>query len=104
MDEAELGKRLFGAAERAAKQRGVRFGQGADGDIRFIADQAAREIAQLPAPEQKDKAAQAEHALERLVDAMVEATDEIPGYQKGIIGEKTLERAKIKLCPLWPIC
>lgn len=107
MDAATIELRLFAAAEASAKRQGMRLGHGADTDIRRYAKQAADQIAALSATDQQLKLAEGERAFVRLVEGMVEAAVEIPGYRESypdIIGEQTLAAAMAKLCPLWPIC
>jgi hypothetical protein len=105
MDAAAIETLLWTSAEGSAKQRGVRFGDGADGDVRGIASRAALEIAALSQSDQQKKIEQARQALDTLVTAMIEASKSIPNYrQDGVIGERTFQAAMSKLCPLWPIC
>lgn len=109
MDRVELAKLLVNAAENRARMHGVRLGEGADVDIRGFAQAGAQQlIAERPALEKYDPIiSSAAAAFERLIDDMMLAALEIPGYRErhpGIIGEDTLRRALSRLCPLFPIC
>jgi hypothetical protein len=102
MDAKETARRLFEAAVKRASKQGVRLGQGADAEIQRFARNAAELLFNEP-----DRFDEARVSFERLVDAMVVAAQELPGYAKahpGVIGEETLGRAMSKLCPLFPIC
>ena len=109
MDRDELTAVLLSAAQRRAAAHGVQLGEGADGDIRRLAesgaDQILRQLPQATAGHAMVK--DAESAFEKLIDEMVRATTEIEGYRTAhprTIGEETLKRALSKLCPLFPIC
>jgi len=98
------------AAERRAHMHGVRLGPGADGDIRQFARAAAERITDEHRRLQgfnDPVVTAAATAFEQLIDEMVLAATEIPGYQddhSDVIGEDTLRRALSRLCPLFPIC
>lgn len=109
MDRDQLSAHLWNAAQRRAAKAGVRFGQGADSDIRTFAHRGADLIlgshpnVGLNEPMVRD----AEAAFERLVDEMVAAASSLPGYRAqntNTIGEQTLALALSRLCPLFPIC
>jgi hypothetical protein len=109
MDRDGLAIALFSVAQRRAAAHGVQLGQGADGDIRLLAeagaDQILRQLPQVTSEHPMVKDAQA--AFEKLVDEMVRAANEIEGYRIAYprtIGEQTLAQALSKLCPLFPIC
>jgi hypothetical protein len=109
MNRDDLTKELIGVAELTASGHGMHLGPGADADIRRFATVAATEMFDLhkgaePPIELTDRA---KAGFKRLVDEMVLAASEIPGYQAaypGIIGEQTLSLALSRLCPLFPIC
>ena len=109
MNADYLEKLLVATAERRAAAHGMRFGQGADSAIREFARSGAEQILSgdhvrgLRNKSIGDTVA----AFERLVDMMVSASGEIPGYreaQPGVIGEDTLARALTWICPLFPFC
>jgi hypothetical protein len=109
MDRDQLSSLLFQAAESRAKAHGTQLGQGADADIRgFARTGAERILTGLTDPVLSNAAiTDAQAAFVTLVDAMVEAASEIPGYRDAhpaMIGEQTLKRALARLCPLFPIC
>ena len=98
---------LILGVEAYAKAKGFRFGDGAEYMLRSSAELGARDISQLPRASQDRKKLEAKRNLEKFVDAMIEASKEIPGYSEqhpGVIGEQTFAAARKKLCPLWPIC
>ncbi|MEM9973704.1 MAG: hypothetical protein AAF771_05945 [Pseudomonadota bacterium] len=113
-DDASTATRIFAHAERHAARLGYRFGDGSDQDVRQLADMAVAEvrIADRAGLEFSPMGAevrmrQAEAALEVLVEQMVIAANEIPGYadsHPGVIGEQSLREALRKICPIWPIC
>lgn len=109
MDRDQLAARLWNAAQRRAAKAGVQFGQGADSDIRSYADRGAdRILSAYPGAGPNDPVVRdAEIAFERLVDEMVAAASNLPGYRAqnpNIIGEQTLAAALSRLCPVFPIC
>lgn len=104
MDAAAIRHRLTKTISEYVDRHGVRLGDGADADFNGMVAKAADEIAGMSAALQQTKISEAERAFETLIDEMIAEGSRIPGYQAGIIGEKTLEAAKRKLCPLWPIC
>jgi hypothetical protein len=107
MGAEALQNRLFRAAEASAAKRGVRFGGGAEMDIRGFAAKGADDIKSLPVNAQEPKILEAESAFDRLVENMVGAAKSTRGLidsHSDIIGEETLAAAKLMLCPLWPIC
>jgi hypothetical protein len=92
------GTTIYERAVEYAQKRGYRFGDGADAMIRSHAMQAGEQIARM---------SEASRAFEKLIDAMIEAANEIPGYKLDrphIIGEQTYGKALGKICPLWPFC
>ncbi len=101
----DIGRQLYEAARNYAASRGYKFGDGAEGDIQRYANDAAIDI-------EKKRLGQigigkAEQAFEKLIDSMIEAANQIPGYtiaRPDVIGEQTLGQALNKLCPLWPFC
>jgi hypothetical protein len=104
MDQAAIAIALFEAAEKYAKGRGVRFGQGTDADFRRYADSAATEISAFATDQQTARINAAKLSFERLIDEMIFQAKGIPGYPSDVIGERTLEKALSVLCPLWPFC
>lgn len=108
MPTAELiAARLYEAAEGRAKMRGYRFGDGSESDMKSLAGRAAQTLNESSEAPSNAVLRAAEVAFERLVDGMIEASEQISGYRKahpGVIGERTLARAMKQLCPLWPIC
>ena len=109
MTPDDLANELFSAAEHRASMHGVQLGPGADSDIRqFASTGASQMLAAHPAPgPPMQMIEEAKAAFEKLIDEMVSAASEIPGYHAaypGIIGEQTLARALARLCPLFPIC
>ncbi|TBZ77017.1 hypothetical protein [Rhizobium leguminosarum] len=109
---AAITERLFTYASHHAERFGYRFGEGAEGDVRSAAGNAASAINERVEEEKKpDKrelyVRQAEGAFEFLVERMIfEAltNKKIHPGPPGIIGEQTFERARALLCPCWPIC
>ena len=108
MDPEFLARQFVEAAQRKAESYGVRLGEGADQGIREFARTGAERILQQPAGAVQDaQTLAAVAAFERLVEEMVSAREEIPGYaisRPGVIGERTLAHALSKLCPIFPIC
>lgn len=108
MERDQVATALFAAAERRALAHGVRLGQGADHDIRSFAHKGADRIFSQYGPTPPAAAiSEAEQAFAKLVDEMLSAASEIPGYRAkhpALIGEETLARALARLCPLFPIC
>jgi hypothetical protein len=113
--KVELAEQLFQAAEVRAKQHGLNFGEGADHDLRVMAERAADTIFNAAAKKPSDRREQyvrgaarvATEALLTFVDEMTSARFRIPGYadtHKDQIGEETFASARDLLCPLWPIC
>ena len=98
----QLASRLFATAEQRARFHGRTLGDGAEQFIRDHAEIGAAAILQNNAA--IDEVSQ---AFERLIDEMVKAVDEIPGYadaHPNVIGEQTLSLALSRLCPLFPFC
>jgi hypothetical protein len=108
MNQHELAETLVSAAEKRADAHGMKFGEGADGDIRRFARTAAERLCSDTAGgPPTDVISTATGAFERLVEEMVSQASQIDGYaaaHPGVIGEQTLARALSKLCPLFPIC
>ena len=109
MDRDQLSAQLWDAAQRRAARAAVRFGEGADSDIRAFAQRGAELILRKhPNVSVSDAVVRdAETAFERLVDEMVAAASNIPGYRAkypDVIGERTLSEALSRLCPVFPIC
>lgn len=110
MDVDEIARRLLDAAMQRAKANGVRLGFGADQFFALRAPEAARAIierARNTGAPIEPLVRTAQLAFERLVDEMLAARKDIPGYidrHPGVIGEDTLASAMRRLCPLWPIC
>jgi len=106
----EIRELLINAAESRARDKGYRFGPGADSDIKNFADKGAQEVIATSNREQKpigDLVGTARHAFETLVDQMITAKTTLPELRDqdpGIIGERTLGEALSDLCPIWPIC
>jgi hypothetical protein len=105
-----IAARLYAAAETRASANGVRFGEGANHQLRYFSEQAADRILRRAAGEEAQREsfiAEGVAAFEAVVDRMVVARKGIAGYEQrnpGVIGEETLSRALRDLCPLWPIC
>ena len=107
MNKDAIEREIFDAAAKYAAKNKVKFGDGADRDIRVFAKRAASEIAILPIGEQLGRIMAASLSFERLIDEMIRQSRSIPNYQAqhpGIIGEQTLAGALSLLCPLWPFC
>jgi hypothetical protein len=108
-DRQDVAANLYAAATDAANAKGFRLGQGADHDIRQMAERAVDRLGldDLPDHDVATAIQTARNAFERLVEQMVLEVDAIPGYREnnpGVIGEHTLRRALDWLCPLFPIC
>lgn len=98
---------FFAFAQTYAAAHGYRFGGGAENDFRFAAQQAARDIEEMPLVVQQIKAQEAKDNIQKIILEMIVASGRIPGYiatHPGIIGEDTLSRVKNALCPIWPFC
>jgi hypothetical protein len=108
MQPDEIARRLFEAAVARAAQNNLQLGHGADTDIRRLSDKAATEILRISTQTSEDSMMKnGEAVFERLVDEMMTARKELPGYEAsnpGIIGEQTLWSALQKLCPIFPLC
>jgi hypothetical protein len=111
----EIASRLYAAAEARAKQHGLRFGEGADQDLKSMARTAAETILEAAKKKPKEHAEDyaggavrvASEAMATFVDEMVIGRLKIAGYMDShpdTIGEETLAWAKSVLCPIWPIC
>ncbi|NJB84440.1 hypothetical protein GGR26_000185 [Lewinella marina] len=93
-----------------AFSQGYRFGSGSEGEIQYMAGQAAAAILNPPADYGGASPAQltriAEKQLGIFIDNMIIARGEVylDGGHGGVIGEDTLAWAKARLCPMWPIC
>jgi hypothetical protein len=114
-DASELVDQFFNAAETRARQHGLRFGTGADSDLRAMAAKAANTILTAARTKPSDLAYQyvkgaarvATEAMVTFVDEMTSARFRIAGYaeaNQNVIGEQTFHAAKNVLCPIWPIC
>lgn len=119
---SEVEDRLFRHSELHAARLGYRFGDGAEGDVRNRARDAARRLVDPAPPTVSDDrppphsgstvsneiaVRQAEVALEVLVEQMIFAARSISGYEKshpGVIGEETFRKALAAICPAWPLC
>ena len=87
--------------------RGYLFGAGAEGEFRRAIQQAADDIQSLPPDLQRTRIEQAVNNFRLVIDTMIIASRQIPGYQNRhfhVIGEQTFAEAMQKLCPLWPFC
>jgi hypothetical protein len=101
----QLAAALFAQAEGHAERRGFRFGDGADHDMRHMALIAAEAV--MARPDREAATSEAERAFGRLIEAMIAARGEVYGLdalRDNVIGEGTLHRARMQICPLWPIC
>jgi hypothetical protein len=106
MDRNDLAERIFQEAESYANHRQMRFGPGAREFFDQHAQNAANEMRQQPSISEGHVRAMIA-VFERLVDEMISASKEIPGYASanpGTIGEDTLAAALRKLCPIFPFC
>jgi hypothetical protein len=108
MGRDELAEALFAAAERTAQERGMRFDDGVDSDVRRLAVQAAeRMLVQNPAMHPGDPLLKrAEAGFEQLAEGMV---SQVRRYrdddaERPALKADTLARALSRLCPLFPIC
>ena len=110
MDATEISKRLFDTAVKRARSREVRLGEGADSYIHVLSGKAADEIIRYSNATNSSVeplVRSCELIFETLIDEMLLARKNIPGYQTlqpNIIGEQTLAAALKELCPMWPIC
>jgi hypothetical protein len=109
MEHERLAKMFVDAANRRAAERKVRFGAGADQEIRQLADAGARRVfAETDDDEARESATRRGlTSFASLVDEMVAASGRIEGYRglhPGTVGEQTLQAALKSLCPLFPIC
>jgi hypothetical protein len=105
MDEAS--RRILAEAERYARQRGKRLGPGARSLFEAATVRAAQDLAATRRDQLVRRTHETEVAFHRMIDEMIRAIDEIPGYEQahpGVIGEETLMRAMRRLCPLFPFC
>ena len=110
METDEVERRLFAAFEARAKARKYKVGPDATSDVRNKAQAAAARVQKRVAEgrvTEKELLATAEAAFKALAEAMIASAQNIEGYafqNPGILGERTLERAMLRLCPLWPLC
>src|SRR5437870_1021159 len=104
MNRDHLARHIFEHAQKYADSRQVRLGPGADFQFKAYADRAADELAKTPDRELDARLRAMDMLFERLIDEMIGASKQIPGYERGVIGEQTLQRALQKLCPIFPFC
>ena len=110
--QQETAALLYAAAEQIAQLEGMRFGEGADLDLRNIAMQSAAKIdaraaGGINSADGRELVHQAEQAFALLAREMVNAREEVYDQARlaqNIIGEQTLDWARRKICPLFPIC
>jgi hypothetical protein len=111
----EVAQQIFDAALSRARRHGLSFGEGADSDLRSMAQAAASTILTAAAAKSPDVAEAyvsgavrvASEGMTAFVDEMVVGRMRIPGYldtHRNVIGEETFRWARNVLCPLWPIC
>lgn len=108
--ERDIAARLYQTALDRAREKGFRFGDGADNAIHQFAQDA---VAKIEVEERRSGSSrealvvQSQAAFVRLVDEMIAAADQIEGYKlqhPDVIGEQTLGTAMNRLCPFFPIC
>jgi hypothetical protein len=110
MQVQEISVRLFNAALARAQQDKFRFGAGADGDIRGHANDAAVRIRDAAVAENvpiEPLIKKGEDVFRQLIEGMIAERANIPDYERiypDVLGERTLGRALLALCPLWPLC
>ena len=104
MNETEIAGHLYNVAVRRAQHHKVKFGPGADADLRGMTVYAAVQIKGAAIPQQ-DAIRTGELLIERLVDEMQHQAVILEGAGgQHVIGEETLRRARSLLCPSWPLC
>lgn len=105
--ESRTLKFILDSAKAYAAGKGYRFGPGADNYMRQHATNAGTQIDALPKSKQTLKLKKAVNNFATLVDEMIKEAHTIPGYENahpGSIGEDTLTKALLTLCPLGPFC
>ena len=103
---------LYAAAEQVAQLEGMRFGEGADEDLRRIAMELvakidARADGGINSPDGQELVHKSEQAFAQLAREMVNAREHVYDQARlamNIVGEQTLDWARRKICPLFPIC
>jgi hypothetical protein len=103
MTEDQLAQRIYEHANAYAKSRGVKLGYGADGDFLRYARVAAVDLLKDPMA-LASRENEVNKAFGQVIDEMIRVSTTLPDYPPGQIGERTLERALEKLCPLFPFC
>ena len=110
MDDSVIADRLIRAATAHARSRKYRIGPGADSDIARFATEAVPELKTSSTATGVPIEAlikTGEHVFELLVDEMIfskKNVRELLATEPNVIGERTLELALVRLCPIWPIC
>lgn len=98
---------LFGYARGYARGRGYVIGDGAQQMLRQALDDRLGARLAGGEGEAGELVLAAEKGIVRLVDAMIDARDEV--YQgdelrSNVIGESTFMAALARICPLFPFC
>lgn len=110
MDEKHMAIRFWDNANLYVGSRGYGFGGGSSTDIKKYSRTAAHEVVIHPGYKAGLGGVlirRADQAFETLIDGMIVAANEMPGYLKhhpGTLGEDTLYKAQVALCPIWPFC
>ncbi len=112
MDRDLLQSRLISYARWYAAAQGYRFGTDAEQDLAQMAEDAVQRIFGKKIPkrlsaQKQAMLSQAEASFAMLISTMIQGSKEITGYSAAHpdrIGEETLHWARVKLCPLFPIC
>ncbi len=110
---SSLADSFLDVASRTAAAHGVKFGPGADQDVRTMTIQAAQRVldeAQTrgAGPDEIERLRnQGCAAFEKLVIHMIAARSTVYSVAEmaaNEIGERTLQQAMLRICPLFPIC
>lgn len=110
MASISLADELYAEFENYISKSNYSVGIDASSDVRKLAESAAASVEKrrsenLTANEATNEEARA--AFRRLAKEMIESAKSIEGYSEanpGVVGERTLRDAMLRLCPIWPIC
>lgn len=112
MNKQQAEDAVLRAAHAYAVSKGFRIAPNAGNDIAAMARHAVEHLsppAVFPFDAQLNRTAlsKADDAFRRLIDEMIAARATIKDYEvthPDSIGEETLHFARLRLCPLFPIC
>lgn len=99
----DLFDHLWSVATARAARAGRQFEVGAEQDLQALIRRGATELT-LPSTPPDLSVAQAVVDVVDMVELMIRAAEDIPGYPRHSLGEKTFSRMKQWFCPRRPFC